>query len=435
MLSNCSPDLIKSDCLNLFQRINVLVEGYHRNETMGDLGVGLLLVDIKGFRKINSVFGFAQGDRILADTMLRLTAEFSQNCDVLRAGNDEFALLLTGLINPNVVNLAANKVIRVLSEPVQVGHSQLTLGLNIGSAYQPANQDSSAFLSRAEASLALAKSAGKTYDVTEFGVVLDDAKNLNLESELHEALTKNTLELYYQPKVDLVSRIPTHVEALARWTSPSIGPVSPFVFVPIIEQMGRMEELTKWAVNTALRQRKEWPKQWGELSVAVNVCASLVDSPQLLDFVDNAIAIWDSDPALLTLEITEGSIIQDRESSFANLSRIKSSGVNISIDDFGTGYSSLAYFKNIPADELKIDKSFVLQMLENEGDKHITQVVIDLAHKFNLSVVAEGVETKEILYALMHAQCDYAQGYYFSKPLPQDEFMGWLDDYDAELFF
>ncbi|HEY9135941.1 MAG TPA: EAL domain-containing protein, partial [Pseudomonadales bacterium] len=255
------------------------------------------------------------------------------------------------------------------------------------------------------------------------------------EGELHDALTKNTMELFYQPKVDLRSGKPTHAEALVRWTSPSSGPISPLIFVPIIEQIGRMEDLTKWAVNTALRQLKEWPSLWGDLSVAVNVCPSLVDDPELLSFVSNAITIWDVDPSRLTLEITEGSIIQDPESSFSNLSNIKNKGVKISIDDFGTGYSSLAYFKNIPANELKIDKSFVFHMLENEGDKHITHVISDLAHKFNLSVVAEGVETKEILYALIDAHCDYAQGFYFSKPLPQGQFIEWLNKYNAGKFF
>jgi len=435
MRSMSKAESLEKNGNNFYQRLEALVNECDPAGSQNEVGLGLLLIDIKGFRKINSVFGFTLGDQILADILLRLKESFKQNCHVLRAGNDEFALLLSELVNPNIVNLAANKVIRVLSEPFCVGNSQLKLGFAIGSAYKSNSVSVGGFLSRAEASLIKAKNAGRSYLVTEFASDVDEALTLNLESELHEALTKNALELHYQPKVDLFNQMPTHVEALARWVSPSLGPVSPVVFVPIIEQMGRMEELTKWAVNTALRQRDEWPKHWGELSVAVNVCASLVDDPQLLDFVDNAIGIWGTDPGDLTLEITEGSIIQDQAGSFANLSKIKERGVRISIDDFGTGYSSLAYFKNIPADELKVDKSFVLHMLENEADRHITQVIIDLAHKFNLSVVAEGVETKEILHALMAARCDYAQGYYFSKPLPQDEFIRWLFEYNAERFF
>lgn len=398
-------------------------------------GIGLLLIDIKGFRKINSVFGFDKGDQVLKETFARLKQAFVNNDDIFRLGNDEFAIILPQLLNPNLINLAANKVIKVLGEHFTFGQSNLKLGLSIGSAYLTQNQTVNDLLSQAERSLALAKNSGKTYIVKDFVEESDDERNLNLESELHEALTKNTMELFYQPKVDLRSGKPTHAEALVRWTSPSCGPVSPMIFVPIIEQIGRMEDLTKWAVNTAIRQLKEWPTLWGDLSVAVNVCPTLVDDPELLNFVSNAITIWGIDPARLTLEITEGSIIQDQESSFANLSNIKKQGVKISIDDFGTGYSSLAYFKNIPADELKIDKSFVFHMLENENDKHITQVITDLAHKFNLSVVAEGVETKEILYALIDAHCDYAQGFYFSKPLPQSEFIDWLDKYNAGKFF
>lgn len=400
-----------------------------------DLGIGLLLVDIKGFRKINSVFGFKKGDQILHETFSRLKKAFSSGDNVFRLGNDEFAIILPDLLNPNLVNLAANKVVNTLSEHYSFGQSNLKLGLNIGSVCLTDKQNANDFLCSAERSLALAKNSGKTYIVKDFVEEFDDERNLNLEGELHDALTKNTMELFYQPKVDLRSGKPTHAEALVRWTSPSSGPISPLIFVPIIEQIGRMEDLTKWAVNTALRQLKEWPSLWGDLSVAVNVCPSLVDDPELLSFVSNAITIWDVDPSRLTLEITEGSIIQDPESSFSNLSNIKNKGVKISIDDFGTGYSSLAYFKNIPANELKIDKSFVFHMLENEGDKHITHVISDLAHKFNLSVVAEGVETKEILYALIDAHCDYAQGFYFSKPLPQGQFIEWLNKYNAGKFF
>jgi len=411
------------------------LKGLVENSDPDDPGIGLLLIDIKGFRKINSVFGIDQGDKILKETLDRLKNAFSKNDHIYRLGNDEFAILLPGLLNPNLVNLAANKVSKVLGDHYTFGQSNLKLGLNIGSAYSVGKYTINDLLSNAERSLASAKGSGKTYVVRDFVEQSSDERNLNLETELHEALTKNTMELYYQPKVDLHSGNPTHAEALVRWTSPSSGPISPMIFVPIIEQIGRMEDLTKWAVNTAIRQAKEWPTTWGELSVAVNVCPSLVDDPELLNFVSNAITIWDIDPARLTLEITEGSIIQDQQGSFANLSNIKKRGVKISIDDFGTGYSSLAYFKNIPADELKIDKSFVFSMLENDGDMHITHVITDLAHKFNLSVVAEGVETKEVLYALVDAHCDYAQGFYFSKPLPQEDFIAWLKNYNAGTFF
>ena len=411
------------------------LKGLVENSDPDDPGIGLLLIDIKGFRKINSVFGIDQGDKILKETLDRLKNAFSKNDHIYRLGNDEFAILLPGLLNPNLVNLAANKVSKVLGDHYTFGQSNLKLGLNIGSAYSVGKYTINDLLSNAERSLASAKASGKTYVVRDFVEQSNDERNLNLETELHEALTKNTMELYYQPKVDLHSGNPTHAEALVRWTSPSSGPISPMIFVPIIEQIGRMEDLTKWAVNTAIRQAKDWPTTWGELSVAVNVCPSLVDDPELLNFVSNAITIWDIDPGRLTLEITEGSIIQDQQGSFANLTNIKKRGVKISIDDFGTGYSSLAYFKNIPADELKIDKSFVFSMLENEGDMHITHVITDLAHKFKLSVVAEGVETKEVLYALVDAHCDYAQGFYFSKPLPQGEFIDWLNNYNAGNYF
>ena len=402
--------------------------------TKDNTGLGLLIIDIKGFRKINSVFGYNIGDKILVETFSRLANAFKKD-NAFRIGNDEFAIILPELLNPNMINLAANKVINIVNKIYKIEDINVKVGINIGISHLQGPLKYSDLLKKAEASLFNAKNSGKTFIVKDFTEDSNDETNLIIENELHESLDNNSLELFYQPKIDLQSGNPNHIEALARWVSPSLGPVSPIIFIPIIKEMGRMGDLTKWAINTAIRQLKDWPAIHGELSVAVNVCASLIDDPSLFDYTTRAINLWGIDPSKLTLEITEGSIIQDKKNGFEYLSKIKESGVKISIDDFGTGYSSLSYFKDIPADELKIDKSFVFNMLDNEDDRHITQVICDLAHKFNLSVVAEGVETKETLAALIETGCDYAQGYYFTKPLPQNKLIDWLNHYDKSIFF
>ncbi|MBV1888926.1 MAG: bifunctional diguanylate cyclase/phosphodiesterase [Proteobacteria bacterium] len=398
-------------------------------------GVGLLLINIQNFRNLNSKYGFEKGDQVLIQVLCRLTESFSNNSLVFHLGNDEFAVILPSLINPNFINLAARKAISILESKYQIGNENLTISLNIGAGYLVEQCTADNLLSYSERSLSIAQNSGQHYIVRDFIENPHDEPVVDFSAELDEALNTNSIELYYQPKIDLASGIPSHAEALARWTSPTAGPVPPTVFIPVIEKLGRADDLTKWAINTALRQLKEWPNLWGDLSVAVNVSPALVETPDLLTYVNSALSIWDIEPSRLTLEVTEESIINNIEKCFENLSDIKSRGVKISIDDFGTGYSSMSYFKNIPANELKIDQSFVMHMLENQADQNITTVVTDLAHKFGLSVVAEGVETKELLQALIAIGCDYAQGYHFSKPLPQNQFIRWLNNYSSCDYF
>lgn len=405
------------------------------NTSSLELYAGLLLVDIKGFRHINSAFGLEKGDYILRETSKCLSKVFPGSTDIFRIGNDEFAVIFPQLLNSNLINVAAEKAANSLTDHYQKKMDGLRLSVNIGTACVFFGDNTRDILSTAEQSLDAAKRSGHIYLTQDFSEQQEKNNNYHLMSEIHHALSNNELELYYQPKIDLVTGKPSHAEALARWDSPSSGSVPPDIFIPIIEQIGRMEDLTKWALNTALRQLSEWPEHWGELSVAVNICPSLLSSSDLLNFVSNTVSIWNVSPDRLTLEVTESAIINDKESGFKNLSGLKELGVKISIDDFGTGYSSFAYFKSIPADELKIDKSFICNLDKCSEDQHISQVIIDLANKFNLSVVAEGVETKEILYHLIDYKCNFAQGYYFSRPLPQKRFIEWLNSYDKNKYF
>ena len=211
-----------------------------------------------------------------------------------------------------------------------------------------------------------------------------------------------------------------------RWFHPERGPVRPDIFIGMAERIGKIEDLTWFALNTSLRQLREWPIDGYPFNVAINVTPQIVQKEEFSQLVANALEVWDVDPGQLTVEVTETALMDKPEASFRTLNALKDRGVRISIDDFGTGYSSLAYFKNIPATELKIDRSFVFKMLDNPGDRRIVQTVIDLAHNFGLKVVAEGIENSETHAALVAMGCDSAQGYHYSKPLSHADLCRWL---------
>jgi sensor c-di-GMP phosphodiesterase-like protein len=250
--------------------------------------------------------------------------------------------------------------------------------------------------------------------------------------QLDSAIQRGEMVMHYQPKVRLSDLRPIGAEALMRWNSSSRGTVSPDIFIPIAERTGQIKKLTMWALNTALRQSSEWQHDWGKLSVAVNLPGELATQRDLPDLVESALRLWGKDNIQLVLEITERSLM-DRVHGFDILAAIRALGVEISIDDFGTGYSCLAYFRDIPADELKIDKSFVTRMLTDRASADITSLVIDLAHRFGLTVAAEGVEDSATLDALRASGCDIAQGYLLGKPMPPAAFQEWLQAFRSDV--
>ena len=218
-------------------------------------------------------------------------------------------------------------------------------------------------------------------------------------------------------------------EALIRWENKERGFIRPDIFIPIAEQSGQIQDITWWSLNTALRHAMEWPKPWKPLKVAVNISAKILKDLAFVDSVRSALSVWGVSPEQLILEITESALMEDTSRSFITLEELKAIGVGISIDDFGTGYSSMAYFKNIPANELKIDQSFVFHMLSNAMDQHVVNTIIELAHGFDLKVVAEGIENVETFEALKELNCDVAQGYHVARPMPQKEFIQWLNKF------
>ena len=388
--------------------------------------LGLVVIDIDGFARINATHGFDFGDRVLLHLAAQLREVARLQDYVARIGDNRFALVLTRVMNKGHVELAMQKVFRLLDLPFENGASRLKVPVTTGAALCPMHASHADYLlRRAEKALEAGRAVGQR---SMFALDHERDTGLSelwdLEIELAGAAERGELTLHYQPKLRIADQQPVGAEALMRWHHRARGLVAPDLFVPVAEQTGQIRAMTMWALNTALRQAGEW--RGGPLSVAVNVPADLVARHDLPELVENALRLWGKEHIQLVLEITERSLVADPRHSFTILSQIRDLGVRISIDDFGTGYSCLAYFKDIPADELKIDKSFVAGLLTDPASADITALLIDLAHRFGLSVVAEGVEDEATLQVLRQCGCDVAQGFYFSKPLPPDVFARWL---------
>lgn len=393
-----------------------------RQETLA-----LVVVDIDGFSRINAAFGCAVGDRVLQHlaTQLRKVARARDYAG--RIGGDRFALLLPRIMNAGHAELAVQKLFRLLDTPFIDEQHKVRLSATAGIALCPQHATHDDFLLRqAERAVVRARQAARTTAFAECG---DEDGGLSeywdIEIELDTAIEGGQLSLHYQPQLRLSDLRPVGVEALMRWHSPSRGEIPPELFIPVAERTGQIKKLTVWALNTALRQGAHWRHPWGRLSVAVNIPADLVVQQDLPDLVENALRLWGSDGVRLMLEITERSLLDPRH-SFDILSRIRELGAGVSIDDFGTGYSCLASFKGIPADELKVDQSFVHGLVDDEASSHITTLVIDLAHRFGLTVAGEGIEDKATLTTLRERGCDIGQGYLFAKAMPSEQLQAWL---------
>lgn len=390
--------------------------------------LALLVADIDGFARLNATHGYEFGDRCLQHVAGQLREVIRAQDYAARIGDNRFALILPGVMNTGHAELAVQKLFRLLEVPFENEQGKVRMTATVGAAVCPTHATQAEFLLRkAEQSLELARTTGQRWlfppestDNRSFSEFWD------LEIELDGAVQRGETFLVYQPKLRLPDLKPVGAEALMRWQHRTRGPVSPEHFIPIAEQTGQIRGMTIWALNSALRHAAEWTHPHGPFSIAVNVPAELVGQDDLPDLVENALKLWDGPDVQLILEITERSLVIDPRHSFRILSRIRDLGVKISIDDFGTGYSCLAYFKDIPADELKIDKSFIAGLLIDEACADITSLIIDLAHRFGLRVVAEGVEDEATLEALRQRHCDVVQGYLFAKPMLLDDFADWL---------
>lgn len=389
--------------------------------------IGLLIVDIDRFYRINNIFGYEFGDRILQKFAALLRNVVRAQDYVARIGDNRFALILTDIMNVGHAELAAHKILRLLQVPFSFKEEKLYVDCTIAISLCPTHASNYLYLMKeCESVLHEAKQSNKKIGKS---VVPEDegiSDNWDIEMALDGALEKDQLLVYYQPKISLNTGRIVGAEALLRWNHPSKGFISPDYFIPIAERMGNIKPITNWILNTVLRQSAEWTDKWGPLSVSINIPPDLILSPDLKDHISNALNLWGNKNITLVLEIIERSLVLEPERSFSILRELQEMGVSISIDDFGTGYSSLSYFDKLPVDELKIDQSFIFNVVTNTFSQNIVKLIVDLAHAFDMEVVAEGTEDLATLGYLKKINCDIAQGYYFAKPMPHEKIITWL---------
>jgi len=346
-----------------------------------------------------------------------------------RLGGDEFAILLPRLAASEHINIVIQKILKSLETPFFIENIPVAVEASIGIALYPdhgINPDS--LLQRAEVAMYAAKQSASIYAVYDPKHDQHSPRRLSLMGELRQAIDNNQLLLYYQPKIDLRTNRVNGVEALVRWQHPQHGFIPPDQFIAPAEQTGLIEPFTRWVLNTALRQCKDWHQAGLSLNVSVNLSARNLHNPQLPDQVADLLRNYSLAASQLVLEITESAIMIDPAHAMEILTRLSRLGAHLSIDDFGTGYSSLGYLKRLPVHEIKIDKSFVMDMGKNEDDTVLVLSIINLAHNLGLKVVAEGVENQLIRDQLTAFDCDAAQGYFWSRPLPPADLVKWLGE-------
>ncbi|HEV7427783.1 MAG TPA: EAL domain-containing protein [Thermoanaerobaculia bacterium] len=392
--------------------------------------IALLIMDLDRFKEVNDTFGHHFGDVLLKQVAFRLRNQLHVDDTVARLGGDEFAIVLTSALNPQAVAMTARRILNSLQQPFVVEGQVLEVGASIGIALYPQHgSDARTLMRRADVAMYATKqsNAGFTFherDEQESRV----PDQLSLVVEMRTAIERNEFELYYQPKQHLHSGLITRVEVLIRWNHPRRGLLMPASFVPIAERTGLIKTMTDWILDKALQQCREWQDAGAPIHVAVNVSAKSLLEETLPAKVQSLLDKWKIDPRFLKIEITESSIMADPAHALAIMSMLQSMGVRLSVDDFGTGYSSLTHLRELPIDEIKIDKAFVLGMLTSDADAAIVRTVIDLAHNLGKQVCAEGVEDGETLRRLEEMGCDLAQGYFISRAVPAPALMEWLTE-------
>ena len=392
--------------------------------------VSVMLMDLDRFKEVNDTLGHHNGDLLLQRIAQRLQGVLRDGETIARLGGDEFAILIPDVPDRQACVHVAKRLLKTLEEPVVVGGLALQCEGSIGIALYPEHgKQVEAIMRAADVAMYVTKeqrSGHEFYDAA-LHEHRHDAGRLALVGELRRAMDEAELVLHYQPKVDLQSGKVKGVEALARWNHPERGLISPDEFIPLAERSNLLRPMTVYLLDTALRQCNAWRARGLDVSIAVNLSMQNLLDLRLPNDIARLLTSWRLPPGSLELEITESTIMSDHRRAMSILTRLNKMGVTLSIDDFGTGYSSLAYLQELPVSAVKIDKSFVLTMDTDPGNSTIVQSTIDLGHNLGLKVIAEGVETERIYGDLAKMGCDYAQGYFLSKPLSPQKMGVWLD--------
>ena len=416
------------DLTGLPNRRALYAEGHARLVEPQRRRLALLMLDLDKFKEVNDSLGHHAGDLLLVQVGISLSAHLREGDLLARLGGDEFAVLLEDAGHDEAVDVAV-KLRAALAEPFALEDIALHTSVSVGIALFPDHGlDLSSLLRRADIAMYKAKTSGTGQHVYDTADDANNATRLQTVEELRTALTTDQLVVHYQPKVDLDSGEVNSVEALVRWDHPTRGLLYPDAFLNLVEESALMPALTRVVLAQALDQVAKWRVQGRPLVVAVNLSASSLVDADLPEQVASMLAARGVPPRALQLEITEDFLMADRDRAREILTQLRHSGVQISVDDYGTGYSSLSYLRDLPVDELKLDRSFVFPMSDDARAAALVASTIDLAHSLGLRMVAEGVETDVAYRELAHLGCDQAQGYYMSRPVPAAELDYWLDN-------
>ncbi|HEX3617528.1 MAG TPA: EAL domain-containing protein [Solirubrobacteraceae bacterium] len=396
--------------------------------------VALLFIDFDGFKTINDTFGHGAGDQLLRTVGSRLGGLIREADTVGRLGGDEFVVLLEpGDTRPSP-ELVAERILELLNQPIELdGGVEVRLTASVGIAVG-GRETTEQLLRDADLALYSAKQAGKNrYVVFEDTMQTAIADRHALEVDLKRALAHNELYLVYQPTFRLDDRKVGGVEALLRWQHPTRGLIPPDRFIPIAEDSGLILEIGRWVATQACHQAANWRERGLGLTMSINVSGKQIDEPGFVDEVSEILDETGLDPAALTLEITETSLMRDPQAAAARLQALKHLGVRIAIDDFGTGYSSLAYLREFPVDSLKIDRTFVSGLENTQDASAFVTTLVQLGRQLNIQTLGEGIEDEEQLRRLLDARCDYGQGFLLARPLPAEQLEALLTDERSDI--
>lgn len=389
--------------------------------------LALMLIDLDRFKEVNDTLGHTIGDKLLQKIAHQLDRILSaRGAQLYRLGGDEFAVLMPNALDDDEILSLATAIHNNLRSPTQVEDISLELGGSVGISIFPRHGDNSHSLLRcADVAMYKAKSEASRTVIYNADQDAHSPRRLSMMSELGTAIRQNQLVLHYQPRIHIASKRCMGCEALVRWQHPRLGMVPPGEFIPLAEMSDLIQPLGLWVLEKALQQIAAWRERGMELVVSVNLSTRNLMDAAFPSHIEKLLQKFPVPPDLLEVEITESTLIGDPERALSVIDRIHSLGVRFAIDDFGTGYSSLGYLKRLPIDTLKIDRSFIRDMLMDEQDAVIVQSTLGLAHSFGLDVVAEGVEDEKTLEALQKLNCEQAQGFHISRPVPADVFEAW----------
>jgi len=396
-----------------------LAEGYGQDTTLG-----VMLVRLQRLREFRFIYGYGTSDTLGESAQARLEQVLRPVDIVSRIGDHEFVVLLPGLHDRNHAALAGSRVVRAFQDPLPIDVRAVLASVAIGiSVFPEHGADAEGLLRRAELALTKAERANERSALCMAGA----EPPLIPYEWLNEAIDANRLEAYLQPILDIQADAIIGAESLARWNQPGEGMIPPDIFIPLAEETGLISELTRWSFNTTLRHASIARAIRADMGFSINLSPRVFGQRDIIHQILSALSIWDVPAEAVTLEVTENALMEDPDMSLKLLRQLRDEGLCISIDDFGAGYSSLAYLQHFPATELKIDRTFVMDMQRDARSVQVVRSIVDLGHHLQLGVVAEGVEDALTLEMLRDMGCDRAQGYHIARPAPAQEVIAGLD--------